>query len=263
VLLHSVDVGASCAEWRRNVEPLAEAFTVYAVDMPGFGQSDIPLESPRAELYLRFVQDFCSLVSERHGGRPIGIVASGHGAAYAVAAAVRRPALVDQLVLAAPSGLSVCHPNPLGSLAFHALSLPLVSAIPSTASTRSAILEHLQQDVYGDDVRATMNEADARHWVAHRKGAERVERARLASMLNVDLRPMLRSLSRPVLLAWGRRAKCPPVEDAETWRELHSRTVTALFESSGLCPHFEEPGRFNALALDFLSPEPGTTVQAA
>jgi pimeloyl-ACP methyl ester carboxylesterase len=253
LLLHSVDVGASCIEWRRNVEPLAESFTTHAVDMPGFGQSDIPADALNAELYLRFVQDFCALLVERNRGRAIRVVASGHGAAYAVVAATRRPALIDQLVLVAPAGLSVCHPNPLGSLAYHALGLPFMSAIPSNASSRTAILEHLQQDVYGDDVRASMNEAEARYWVTHRKGADRVERARLAAMLNIDLRPSISGLKQPVLLAWGRKAKCPPLEDAESWRELHSRTVLALFEGSGLCPHYEEAGKFNSAALEFLA----------
>src|SRR6267154_466684 len=47
VLLHTVDVGSSCIEWRKNTAALSEGFTTYAVDMPGFGQSDVPEEALR------------------------------------------------------------------------------------------------------------------------------------------------------------------------------------------------------------------------
>jgi pimeloyl-ACP methyl ester carboxylesterase len=264
VFLHSVDVGASCAEWRRNLAEIAAGFACHAVDLPGFGQSDVPRDALRADLYLRFVQDFLFFVSKQYPDAPaIRIIASGAGAAYATMIAARQPSLVDRLVLVAPTGLSACNPHPLGALAFHALALPLVSSFQSTVASRSSILEHLQTDVYGDDLRASMNEADGRFWVAHRPGADRVERARLASMLNVSLRPVVKSVKQPVLLIWGRRAKCPPVEDAETWKDLHARTLVGIFEQSGLCPHAEEPTKFNDAATDFLTRDLYVAAEAA
>lgn len=263
VLLHTVDVGSSCIEWRKNFATVADTFTTYAVDLPGFGQSDVPHESLRADLYLRFVHDFITYVSQQRPECPkVRIVASGAGAAYAATVAGRNPSLIDRLVLIAPTGLSACTPNPLGSLAFHALGLPLVSSFQATASSRSGILEHLQRDVYGDDIRASMNEVDARYWVAHRPGAGKVERARLASLLNVNVWALIPSIKQPILLMWGRRAKCPPVDDAVTWKARHSRTLLGIFEQSGQCPHCEEPIKFNDEAMDFLSRNLDTAAEA-
>jgi pimeloyl-ACP methyl ester carboxylesterase len=264
VLVHSVDVGSSCVEWRRNIEPLSASFKVYAVDLPGFGRSEVPEESLRAELYLRFLQDFVQYASDQFASHhAVRIVASGGGAAYAATLARRHPSLVDRLVLISPTGLSVCHPNPLGPIAFRALGLPLVSAVPASTSSRSGILEHLQHDVYGDDLRASMNEVDARYWVSHRPGASKVERARLASLLNVNLRSVIGHFRQPVLLAWGRRAKCPPVDEVDTWKEQHERTLPCIFEQSGLCPHLEESTKFNEAALDFLSRDMTVVPEAA
>lgn len=264
VFLHAVDVGASCAEWRKNLSDTAAAFTCYAVDLPGFGQSDVPQDSLRSDLYVRFVQDFLFFVSKKHPETSaVGVVASGASAAYAAVVAARQPTLIDRLVLVAPTGLSACNPHPFGVLAFHALGLPLVSSLSAAVDSRSGILEHLQKDVYGDDIRASMNEADARYWVAHRPGADRVERARIASVLNVSLHAVIPKVKQPVLLLWGRRAKCPPVDDVEAWKDLHPRTLVSVFEQSALCPHAEEPGKFNEAALDFLSRDLYVAAEAA
>ncbi len=257
LLVHNVDVGASCIEWRRTLPDAAENFTVYAVDMPGFGQSDTSAGQLHASLYLGFLQDFTRFVSEEHHGSPLGAIGSGIGAAYLACIAsttsmASRLPVFDRLALVCPTGLSACHPHPLGGVGFQALSLPFLSIIVSAGTSRSAILDHLKQDVYGDELRASMDEVEARYWATNRPGAFRVERARVSSLLNVNLKPAIPILKTPTLLAWGKKAICPPASDGEEWRRLRPETRVQLFEQSGLCPHLEEPARFNDMALDFL-----------
>jgi pimeloyl-ACP methyl ester carboxylesterase len=253
VLVHMVDVGASCVEWRRNTEILAQGCDTWSVDLPGFGLSGMPQEAPRAALYVRFLTDFLNHVRAERGQQKIAAIGSGTGAAYLAAVAESHSHLFSRLLLVCPTGITACKPNPFGAVAFHALRLPGVSAIASGASSHTAILEHLRDDVYGDATRAGTSEADARYWVAHRPHAQAVERARIAGLLNVDLQPVIERVQLPTLLAWGRKASCPPASDAEAWREMNARAIVQVFEQSGLCPHFEEPGRFNELALEFLS----------
>src|SRR2546422_11655 len=51
VLVHAIDTGASCYEWRSNLEPLSKTFAPFAVDLPGFGRSDVRSQPYRADLY--------------------------------------------------------------------------------------------------------------------------------------------------------------------------------------------------------------------
>src|SRR5437899_12866716 len=57
VLVHAPDVGACCAEWRRNMEALSHAFTVFAVDLPGYGMSTIEHRPYTADLYIRYLTE--------------------------------------------------------------------------------------------------------------------------------------------------------------------------------------------------------------
>lgn len=255
VLVHMVDMGASCIEWRRNAPALADAFDTYGVDLPGFGLSGVPEEAPRATLYLRFLSDFVARVRDEHGGAAPCAIGSGAGAAYLATIARSDPNAIRRLVLVAPTGVSACRPRALGGLAYRALKLKPVSSLAQAAvggSSHTGILEHLQRDVYGDDARASASEADARYFVAHRPGSEAVERARLAGLLNVDLKPLISEIRTPTLLVWGRKASCPPSADVEVWREQSPQTLVRMFEESALCPHFEEPNKFNELVSEFL-----------
>jgi pimeloyl-ACP methyl ester carboxylesterase len=248
LLVHSPDVGASSIEWRKNLEPLAEGFSVYAVDLPGYGCSDVLRMRYTADLYIRFIEDFLQNVA----GKGAKVVASGLGASYAVHAAVQRPGLIDRMALVAPAGLSAFRPSPLGGLAFGLLGLPGLSSVCGSSIDRTSILEHLQNDIYADDEFAGQSEVEVRYWVSHRKNADCVERSRMAGLHNIDIRGVVPKLKVPTMVVWGRRATRPPVEDTEVWRELLPESTICVFDRSGLCPHEEEPGHFNTVVMDYM-----------
>ena len=58
VLVHNVYPGASHEEFSRNVDELARHFTVYAIDLLGFGGSDAPRMKYVADLYVELLFDF-------------------------------------------------------------------------------------------------------------------------------------------------------------------------------------------------------------
>ncbi|KAG0461709.1 hypothetical protein HPP92_021688 [Vanilla planifolia] len=58
--------GASIAHWRRNIGVLSESYTVYAIDLLGFGSSDKPLEfSYSIELWSQLILDFLKEVVKK------------------------------------------------------------------------------------------------------------------------------------------------------------------------------------------------------
>ena len=87
--------------WRKNFDPLAQYFRVYAFDLLGFGFSDKPAAAPySADLYVELISDFIREVA----GGPANVVASSLGAAYAVRVADEHPELVNAMILNAPAG---------------------------------------------------------------------------------------------------------------------------------------------------------------
>jgi pimeloyl-ACP methyl ester carboxylesterase len=94
VLLHGL--GASIAVWEQNIDPLAQFFTVYALDLPGFGSSSLPprfdysLESYAETVYktLRILK-----IDRAH------LVGSSFGGAVAAFFSLRYPEKVHRLVV--------------------------------------------------------------------------------------------------------------------------------------------------------------------
>lgn len=260
VLVHTPDVGASCVEWRRNIEALASVFTVLVPDLPGYGLSEVRRRPYTAELYIRFLSDFLRDLT----GTSARVIGSVLGASYLLHVADRWPPLVDRLLLVAPAGLSAFRPQSLSGITFQLLRLPILSsAFYNAATSRFAILEHLQREVYLDERLASPQAVDSRFWVSHRPNATFVERSRLAGLLNTDIRTAARRVRKPIMLVWGRHETSPPPSDAETFRQLNPEAMLTTFERSGLFPHEEEPNRFNQLALNFMSLETfGVAVRA-
>ena len=94
LLLHGL--GASVATWRDNIGPLSQAFRVYALDLPGHGDSDKPDIDYNAD--NRVLQFIARTVESIGMDRP-AIIGSSIGGALALMMALRHPDMVSRLVL--------------------------------------------------------------------------------------------------------------------------------------------------------------------
>ncbi|MBT3362414.1 MAG: alpha/beta fold hydrolase [Chloroflexi bacterium] len=56
ILIHGLS--ASCEEWSANIPALARYFTVYALDLPGFGLSDRINRDIDINFFSRFIAKF-------------------------------------------------------------------------------------------------------------------------------------------------------------------------------------------------------------
>jgi pimeloyl-ACP methyl ester carboxylesterase len=250
ILVHAPDVGACCVEWRHNIEALAAVYSVFAVDLPGYGLSDIHRGSYTAEMYVQFLGDFMRVLTGPDT-RAIGCVM---GASYLVHVADRWPNLIERLLLVAPGGLTSHRPSTFGSTTFHMLRLPGVSsALYGNATSRVAILEHLQNEIYSDEALAGPHAVDTRYFVSHRPNADFVESSRLAGLQNIDITNAAKKIRQPVLLAWGRQATKPPLADADIFKQGCPHADLVVFERSATAPHEEEWVPFNQTALAFLN----------
>jgi pimeloyl-ACP methyl ester carboxylesterase len=93
VLLHSL--GLARESWRPTAETLAAAATVYALDLPGHGDSPGPHLMLTIEDYAKVVADFCAAA-----GMPrVHLVGNSFGSVVAAEVAARFPDLVASLVL--------------------------------------------------------------------------------------------------------------------------------------------------------------------
>jgi len=100
LLLHSLAMNASKAEWEPLVKQLSKSYTVYIPDLPGFGHSDQPEISYSAYLYSSFINSFIEDVI----GEKLIVMASGKSADFSVCSATLRPDNFEKLILISPKG---------------------------------------------------------------------------------------------------------------------------------------------------------------
>ncbi|KAL2538911.1 alpha/beta-hydrolase superfamily protein [Forsythia ovata] len=95
LLIHGF--GASIAHWRRNIPILAQSYTVYAIDLLGFGASDKPAGFAYSmEVWAELILDFLDEIVRR----PAVLVGNSVGSlACVIAAAESTRSLVQGLVL--------------------------------------------------------------------------------------------------------------------------------------------------------------------
>ncbi|EKQ70198.1 hypothetical protein OsccyDRAFT_0472 [Leptolyngbyaceae cyanobacterium JSC-12] len=99
LLLPALSSISSRIEMQGIAERLADCFQVFAVDLPGFGQSDRPKLDYRPALYHAFLRDFVQSIFSQ----PIVAIAAGHTATYLMQLVQQQPDAFIYVVLAAPT----------------------------------------------------------------------------------------------------------------------------------------------------------------
>jgi pimeloyl-ACP methyl ester carboxylesterase len=240
VLLHSFGPGYGCDQWREAAEILAARHCVYVPDLPGWGRTRALAGSHHPDRYLNLLEDFLAGVVRQKAV----IVAAGLAAAYAVHTAVDHPGRVSALALVSPLGLGEngAGPEVVGRL----VGLPILGATALDLLTaRTALEHHLRREVYAAPERVDAALLEQHYRASHTRQARAALAALLRGDLDLDVSDELSRLRVPVWLAWGRKSKLPPVEQADLWlRGLPEEAQLDVFEGTGSLPHAEAPALF-------------------
>jgi pimeloyl-ACP methyl ester carboxylesterase len=251
LLVHNPNAGGSAWEWRQIFLDLANAYTVYAIDLLGFGLSEKPQMAYSGALFADLVHDF---VADVLPGSTYAI-GSGLGASYLVNVAVRRPERFRALVLVNPTGTtSTAHPlvetANLALLRTPVLGESVYNAMVSWA----ALARELTTHIYYDPEMATPEVIDSLHAATHQPGSRYAASAFVAGRLDLPLRMPFSLLDRPTMLVWGRDAFYTPLADAADLLYRHPETRLEIFDECGMLPHDERAGAFVATIRPFLVP---------
>lgn len=254
VLLHGFD--SSCLEWRRFAPTLeAQGLGVLAVDLLGWGFTERPQDVAcdfSADAKLRNLEGLVEAVLAEQGGhkRPVVLLGTSLGAAFAVGLALARPDLIDSLVLMSPQ----VYVDGIGPMA----SLPRPAAALGVGVLGSEPLRSLANWLsYADP--ATFATDDAmrigRLSVLTQGWADSTVDYMLSGGIAVSER--IKELSMPVLGIFGRQdgiVEPAPVAD-RLMRELSSGNNPVdvrWVENCGHVPHLEQPAATAGLLTEWL-----------
>ncbi|HLS77396.1 MAG TPA: alpha/beta fold hydrolase [Nocardia sp.] len=253
VLLHGGGPGASSwSNFARNIPVLAKNFHVLAVDQPGFGRSDKPVDHPQyfrhSASALKDLLDTLGVTERVH------LLGNSLGGGAATRFALDHPDRAGKLVLMGPGGLSMnaYAPDPTEGV-------KLLSRF-NFEPTRENLAAFLRIMVF-DQKLITDELIDERFASANTPEALAATRAMGKSFAGPDfeLGMLWRDaykLRQPVLLIWGREDRVNPLDGAIVATKMIPRVQLHVFGGCGHWAQLEKFHEFNRLTTDFLSGVP-------
>ena len=239
--------------WLENIPRAALERRVIALDLPGFGFSEDPVERITIPAYARCVEEFCTRLDL---GTCV-IVGNSMGGFIAAEMAIRFPERVERLLLCSPAGITSTQlsKRPVMTLAriagvtASAQFSPkrLVSLRPGTRHAILALVLRHPSRISADIA-----------WHGMISGAGKAAFIpALAACLDYDFTDRLGDIGCPTLLIWGRNDAIIPVRDAEDFERLVPGLRTVIVEDTGHVAMLERPETFNGLMMDFLAEKAG------
>ncbi len=258
--VHLVDIGSGAGapvlfvhglsgrwqNWIENIPRVAQSRRVVALDLPGFGRSQLPKGRISIPAYAEALERVCDLLELDE----VVLVGNSMGGAIGAEMALRFPARVERLMLVSAAAISIRDFNPAPAEA-------LVSALAHTplgtpAGVRSILgrsrARHL---AFAALVRhPTRIRIDTLCELVGGRGAPGLVGA-MAAMISNELADEVGRIAAPVLIVHGRNDMLVPVADSVWLRSQIPGATLEVFEDTGHLAMLERPIRFNETLLRF------------
>ena len=249
VLMHTVRTQLDL--FQRVIPALADHFTVYAFDYPGFGWSEIVAGADYSEGTMRrHVLHFLN----RLALQDVTLVGESMGGSLALTAAAMLGDRIKQVVAFNPydylPGLEGA--NILASIIIKSVRAPVVGPVFAALENRLILVGILRGGVY-DANSLPSDLIDEFNKVGKRKGYSRVSRAVYRSLPSyVEARSLYTRIDAPVTLVYGDQDWSKPA-DREANLSLIGQARMIELKNTGHFSALERPEQFTQIVLETLS----------
>lgn len=250
LLIHGI--ACSVQEWERNIAALARQHRVFALDLLGFGLTDMPgNEDYSLERLAQFILDFMTAkdLDEAH------LCGNSLGGRLALLCAAMAPQRISSTVLVDPAGI-----EQRGTLLeFRLATLPGLGELlthPTAFGTRM-----LWRKAFYDPAPFVTDELVERKLaLARRAGAQAAFLKTLRGFVELRgfrpgpvaaLHAALPQINAPCLVIWGENDRFVPARHAQVLQQTMPDVDVQVFARCGHVPQIELADRFNATVLQF------------
>lgn len=235
VLLHGW--GSNIKLFANLIDLLAKKYTVVAMDMPGFGESQEPPSAWCVDDYVDFVIDFLKdydnknimFLGHSFGGRVIIKLNSRDNLDFKVSKVI----LVDSAGIMPPKS---------NKKSFRTRKYKFFRSILSTGIMQKIAPEALEK------LRVKYGSADY-------AAASPLMRQVLVKVVNEDLEPLIPNIKCPTLLVWGVNDTATPLSDGEKMEKLIKDSGLVKLENAGHYSFLEQQYTFNRVMCSFMKIE--------
>jgi pimeloyl-ACP methyl ester carboxylesterase len=223
--------GASIETVYPIVSGLAPVAAVYALDLPGFGQSALPPEPWGVQEYQAFLAVFMDALKI---DSPT-IVAHSNGGRIAIRMAATEAPRASRLVLVDSAGI-----RPKRTLRWYR-RVGMAKVGKYAARFLGSPGERLRTALVGRAGSADYLAAGPMQ-------------PTLVKLVNADLRPYLPAIKAPTLLVWGSEDADTPVAAGQEMERTIPDAGLVVLEGAGHYSYLDQPARFARIVTHFIAP---------
>ncbi len=242
VLLHGL--GSSIYTWADLIPALARDHDVVALDLPGFGGSDIP-DDLLSSVYPATVLG----LMDRLGIARATLAGNSLGGAVAVVLAARHPERVRRLMLIDSAGFNL-EPARRPLILRLAGSAPVAAAL-DTLPVRRWLVKRALHQVFYDPARVTPEKVEEYLAPLARPGTTDAVRSLLNERSGFGLPALVSEVRVPTLIVWGRNDRWVPLSDADRFAAAIPGSRKVVLEECGHVPQEERPAEVVHLLEEF------------
>lgn len=256
LLIHGF--GASTDHWRKNIAELQEDFSVWAIDLLGFGRSTKPAIAYSGNLWRDQIYSFITEVIKE----PVVLAGNSLGGYTSLCVASQRPDAAKGLILINTAGpftetKTAPKPNPVmasvGNLTRSILLQPWGSYLLFQYLRRPKMIRKTLQKVYWDQTAVTDQLVADIYRPSCDRGAAQVFASVFKNPQGEKNDVLLQQLNCPLLMLWGEK---DPWMDAKSrgakFREFYPN-LTEYYLEAGHCPHDEIPTEINSIISNWVN----------
>lgn len=209
------------------VNLLRDNFTLWMIDFPGHGRSDIPKNAWTVSDYADLIEKFI----KQQRLKRVSIIGHSLGGRVGIKIASRDNKVLDKLILEASAGIRP--KKSFFSLLFYILVKINRYLIPNLFNWKQKIRHQVYQVLKSD----------------YGKSGEL--RETFLNIINEDLKPDLKKIKIETLIIWGENDNLMPLKYGKNMYHLIEKSKLVVFEEVGHFPHLENTERFAYYVKDF------------
>ena len=244
--------GASTDHWRKNITELQKDFSVWAIDMLGFGRSPKADTVYSGSLWRDQIHDFISQVI----GEPVVLAGNSLGGYASLCVAAQRPESARGLILLNSAGPFTQQVKKKRTAIQKAIRKVLFSPVSTLlifqyTKRRSTIRKTLQK-VYVNQDAVTERLIDEIRRPSDDPGAAKVFAAVFNTPEGAKVDQLLEQLKCPLMMIWGEKDPWINARERGEKFKQHYPSLVEHYLESGHCPHDDTPEEVNQLIRDWL-----------
>ena len=217
------------------INSISEYANVLCLDMPGFGESDEPLNSWNLDNYIEFIIKFIKsqkikeldVIGHSNGGRIIIKLMSRSDLEFKI----------NKIILIGSEGI------------VHKKTILELTKIYTFKVCRGFAQMKIVKLIFPnllDKVKSSFGSADY-------KNASSIMRETMVKLINEDVREFLPNIKVPTLLIWGENDDATPIKDAEIMEKLIPDAGLIRLKGCGHYVFLENPSYVNIIINNFLN----------